>query len=165
MARLYELTEVYADLISLLEDCEDEGEEERLLAELTGVSDAIGDKAEAFARIMRNMLCDIEGCRAEIDRLRARAARLESAVDRIKGSLLHAMEIAGASEINTSIGKWRLQRNPPSVRILDESRIPEAYLIPQPPKVDRRAILAAYCGDGELIPGTEIVREEGIRFR
>lgn len=165
MARLYELTEAYAALVAMLEDCETASEEEQLLSELTGLNDAIGDKAEAYARIMRNMLSDIEGCKAEIDRLKGLKERLENAVDRMKANLRYAMEIAGASEINTSIGKWRIHRNPPKVLIDDAALVPEKFLLPQPPKVDSKGILAAYRTDGELIPGTHIVQEESVRFK
>ena len=165
MARLYELTEAYAALVAMLEDCETASEEEQILAELTGLNDAIGDKAEAYARIMRNMLSDIEGCKAEINRLTAMKARLENSVDRLKGNLLFAMGVAGATEISTSIGKWKIQRNPPKVLIDDAQLIPEKFLLPQPPKVDSKGILAAYRTDGELIPGTHIVQEESVRFK
>lgn len=165
MARLYELTEAYTALVAMLEDCETASEEEQILAELTGLNDAIGDKAEAYARIMRNMLSDIEGCKAEINRLTAMKARLENSVDRLKGNLLFAMGVAGATEISTSIGKWKIQRNPPKVLIDDAQLIPEKFLLPQPPKVDSKGILAAYRTDGELIPGTHIVQEEGVRFK
>ena len=165
MARLYELTEAYAALVAMLEDCESASEEEEILAELASCNDAIGDKAEAYARIMRNMLSDIEGCKAEIDRLTAMKKRMENAVDRLKGNLLFAMGVAGATEITTSIGKWKIQRNPPKVMIDDAALIPEKYLIPQPPKVDGKGILTAYRTDGELIPGTHIVQEESVRFR
>lgn len=165
MARLYELTEAYASLIALLEDCESASEEEQIISELTGLNESIGDKAEAYARIMRNMLSDIAGCKAEIDRLRGLKERLENAVDRMKDNLRYAMEIAGATEINTSIGKWKIQRNPPKVLVTDASLIPTEYLIPQPPKPDGKAIIAAYRNDGEIVPGTEVVQEESVRFR
>lgn len=165
MARLYELTEAYASLIAMLEDCESASEEEQILSELTGLNDAIGDKAEAYARIMRNMLSDISGCKAEIERLKGLKERLENAVDRMKDNLRYAMEIAGATEISTSIGKWRIQRNPPKVQVTDSALIPSDYLIPQPPKVDSKAILAAYRNDGEIVPGTEVVQEESVRFK
>lgn len=165
MAILYELTDAYASLIAALDECESLEQQEEILAQLAGVNEAIGDKAEAYARIMQNMLAAIAARDAEIKRLKAINDRDENAVKRLKDNIRYAMEIAGATEINTTIGKWKIQRNPPKVQITDASLIPADYLIPQPPKVDGKGILAAYRNDGEIVPGTEVVQEESVRFK
>lgn len=165
MARLYDLTDAYASLIALLEDCTSSEEEQVILDQLSGINDSIGDKAEAYARMMQNLLSDIAGFKAEIDRLSTLKKRLENRVERLTDNIRYAMEIAGATELRTSIGAWKLKLNPPKVEITDAALIPEAYLKPQPPEIDKRAILAAYRNDGELIPGTEIVRKEVAVFK
>ena len=103
MARLYELTEAYAALVAMLEDCESASEEEEILAELASCNDAIGDKAEAYARIMRNMLSDIEGCKAEIDRLTAKKQRAENAVSRLKTAMLDYLTATNQKKIKTEL--------------------------------------------------------------
>ena len=41
---------------------------------------------------------------------------------------------------------------PPSVNIISEDELPIGYLMPQPPKPDKRAILEALSGGG-FVPG------------
>lgn len=165
MAILYELTDAYAALIAALDDCTTLDQQDEILAQLAGINDAIGDKAEAYAKVMQNMLAAIAARDAEIDRLEALNNRDKNAVKRLKENIRYAMEIAGATEINTTIGKWKIQRNPHKVIVDDVALIPEAYIIPQPPKPDSRAILNAWKTDGELIPGTHVVQEESVRFK
>ena len=78
---------------------------------------------------------------------------------------MSAMMTADATEISTTIGKWTLRRNPVSVVVTDESRVPEAYRIPQPAKIDRRALLAAHRETGEIFPGVEFVQAKRVDFR
>ena len=49
--------------------------------------------------------------------------------------------------------------------MIDADKIPERFLIPQPPKVDARAILDEHKQTGELFDFCEIVRRSGVRFR
>ena len=75
------------------------------------------------------------------------------------------MESHGLTEIKTDIGKFSIAKNPWSVVVLDEADIPEEFLIPQPPKVDRTAILKHFKECGEIIEGCDVVQREGVRFR
>ena len=165
MAILYELTDAYAALIAALDDCATLDQQDEILAQLSGINDAIGNKAEAYARVMQNMLAAIAARDAEIDRLEALNNRDKNAVKRLKENIRYAMEIAGATEINTTIGKWKIQRNPHKVIVDDVALIPAKYMVPQPPKPDAKAILNAFKQDGELIPGTHVVQEESVRFK
>ena len=86
-------------------------------------------------------------------------------VDTINGIMANAMEVAGATEIQTSIGKWRIQKNPPSVNVVDASKIPKRFLIQQEPAIDKKAMLTEFRNTGEEIDGVEITQTEGVRFR
>lgn len=163
--KLYELTEAYSDLVAALEDCQNEDEETLILAQIEFVSDSIGDKGEAYARIIRNLTADAIGYEAEIKRLTARKKIVDNAVVRLKQIIHYAMEMVGATEINTSIGKWKIQKNPLSVVVLDEGKIPEEFTVPQPPKIMKVAILQHFKETGEIPEGCDVVQSEGVRFR
>lgn len=165
MATLYELTDAYAQLMAQLADCESEKEEFEIVEALNDVDSAISDKGEAYARILRNLKADSDAYAAEIKRLKARKETADNAAERMLQHLHYAMEIAGATEIRTSIGKFRIAKNPWSVAVLDESKIPEEFLIPQPPKVDKTAIMRRFRESGEIIDGCDMVQREGVRFR
>ena len=162
--RMYELTEQYAAILDLLDSCTPE-EEPALLEELTGLNDSIAEKAEAYARIMKNDEAEIAALKAEIGRLQALKARREKRVERMRDRLKECMKTVGASSIGTSIGKWTLRSNAPSVVVLNADEVPEEYRIPQPFQVDKKAIKAAFSETGEIPPGCDIVRTEGVQFR
>ena len=163
--KLYELTEAYADLISRLEDCESLQEESEVLAAIDAISDDIAAKGEAYARIMRNKMAEAAALEAEIKRLQARKKSADNAVERLKENILYAMGMVGATELNTSIGKWRIQKNAPSVAIMDEAKVPDAFTVEQPKKIMKIAILQHWKETGEIPEGCDIIHGEGIRFR
>lgn len=165
MARLYDLTGDYAALYAQIEDCETDEEREALLAQIDALDAAIGEKAEAYARMMLNAQAEAEAMDGEIKRLQRMKKARENTAERMKERMHFAMEIAGATEIRTGIGKWKVCKNPWSVVVLDEAEVPAEFLIPQPAKVDKAAILARFKEEGEIPDGCDVVRNEGVRFR
>lgn len=165
MTKLYELTEAYVDLLSRIEDCTTPEEEAEIAAQIDSISDDIARKGEAFARLVRNLESDVISYAAEIKRLMRRKEIANNTIDRLKEHIRFSMEIAGATELHTSIGKWRVVKNPFSVSVSDESAIPEEFLLPQPPKISKAMILAHWKETGEIPPGCDIYQAESARFR
>ena len=165
MTKLYELTEAYVDLLSRIEDCTTPDEEAEIAAQIDSLSDDIARKGEAFARLCRNLQSDANGYEAEIKPLQQRKKVAENAIERLKGNILFSMGLAGATELHTTIGKWRVQKNPPSVVISDEAKVPEEFTLPQPAKVVKALIMAHWKETGEIPEGCDIVQTEGVRFR
>lgn len=162
--KMYELTEAYAELMLQLEDADNPVAQEKILQALANVGDAIADKGEAYARIIKNEESDIATLDKEIKRLQDMKKTKENTVRRMKGNMYFAMEIAGATSIQTSIGKWRIQQNPPKVEVVDLSRVPARFLVEQEPQVNKKAILEEFRLSGEIFPGVSIVRENSVRF-
>lgn len=164
MTKLYELTEAYVDLMAQLEDCTTPEEEEEVAAMIDSLSDDIARKGESFARLIRNLQSDVEGYAAEIKRLTKRKNTVENMIERLKGNILFSMGIAGATELHTTIGKWRIAKNPPSVVITDESSVPDEFLLPQPAQISKLLIMAHFRESGEIPSGCDIVQTESVRF-
>lgn len=165
MTKLYELTEAYVELLSQIEDCETEAEEEQIIIMLNQISDDIARKADAIARMVRNLTAESEGYEAEIKRMQKRKRTTDNMIQRLKDHIMFSMGIAGANELHTTIGKWRLQKNPPKAVVLDESKIPEEFFVEQPPKLMTSLILQNWRDTGEIPDGCDIVQTEGVRFR
>ena len=165
MASLYELTAKWAALVDAYDMAEDETEQADALAALADAEGDITDKAEAYARIMRNYQAAADGYKAEAQRLQKRQKAAEAAVERMKAALLDTMQNVGTDEIVTGIGKWRVQMNPWSCEVLDDAKVPEKYHIPQPDKIDRRSLIADFKATGEMFDGVEYRQTKGIRFR
>jgi hypothetical protein len=162
---IYELTGRMAALQDALAGEIDPEEESDILAEMEITAEDIEDKLDGYARIMRNLTAESNALKAEADRLRARKTAIDNHIEWIKSNVQSAMCAAGMAKAKTSIGAWGIQKNPHSVIVTDESEIPEVYRIPQPDKIDSRAIIAAYKQDGEIVPGTQVIQTEGLRFR
>ena len=75
------------------------------------------------------------------------------------------MQSVGTDEIATGIGKWKVQLNPWSCEVLDDAKVPERYRIPQPDKIDKRAMIADFKATGEIMEGVTFKQMAGLRFR
>lgn len=163
--RLYELTNTYAALMQQLEDADNPVAREKIMQAICDVQDSVSEKAEACARIIKNEEADIVSLTAEIRRLQDMKRVKENTVRRMKDNVQYALHIAGAQSIETSIGKWRVQMNPPEVDVVDIRKVPARFLIEQEPAVDKRAMLEEFRITGEEFEGVTITQSEGVRFQ
>lgn len=138
--KLYELTGKYAELQAQMED----GDHEAVTDTLESIEGAIEEKVEAIHRLYRNMQADIDALKAEEKRLSEKRKVLENEQKRLKEYTERELSAAGIDKVNTGIGTVSLRNSPPSVKVLDLDRIPEEFLTPQEPKVDKRGLLKAY---------------------
>ena len=69
----------------------------------------------------------------------------------------------GKDKVTSGIFKWSIQANAPSVNILDEDLIPDAYwkIERKPMKTEIKKAIEA----GELTEGVELVRTKSLRLR
>lgn len=165
MANLYELSSSYAVLLEAYDTCETDEERDELLASMESVAGTIDEKADAYAKLTRNVKADVTAYREEANRLLKHARAGEHLIERLEANLLDAMKLTGEREIKTSIGKYRLQDNPWSAEVEDWERVPMEFRIPQPDKVDRKALIDRFKQTGEIIEGVTFKRELGLRFR
>jgi DNA repair exonuclease SbcCD ATPase subunit len=156
---LYELSSAYQQIQSMIEDGQD-----GLSDTLESLNDAIEDKAVGYAKVMKNLEAQAKAIKDEEDRLADRRRSLESNVKRLKESLEQAMIDVNMKKIKTELFSFNIQKNPPSVDVLNESAIPNNYFIPQDPKLDKKAILAD-LKNGVEIPGATMKQSEGLRIR
>lgn len=162
---LYELTTEYEALLAEYEAAEDDERRAEVLDMIDAVQDDIGDKGEAYARVLRNLSAQRDAYKAEADRLTKKAKASEKAMEGLKAQLLSAMQRVGADKLETSIGKWSVRLNPWSVDVIKLEDVPEEYRIPQPDKVDKRAVLKHFNETAEILPGVMMNQTTGIQFR
>lgn len=165
MANLYELSAGYATLLDAYENAETDDEREDILAMMADTEGDIEIKAEQYAKVIKNKDADAKALREEAKRLTARAQAAENLIDRLKSALLDSMRLTGNTEINTSIGKWRVQNNPVSCEIVNIDKVPAQYHIKVEDKIDKKGLIDYYKQTGEIVDGVEFKQIEGIRFR
>ena len=163
--RLYQLTDAYAELAALLDKCESEEEAAQLWAQMDEIGASIAEKADNYARFLRNKQTDVDGLDKEIARLQKRKRSAENRIEQLREHMKFAMGVAGATEIRTTLGKWTMRRNPPRVEVIDESEIAPEFFDPQPPKLSKSKLLKHWKDTGEIPDGCDVVQSESMQFR
>lgn len=131
---------------------------------LDSINDAIENKAENIAKLIRNLESDVSAFKEEEDRLKTKRQSAENKVKWLKTYLEDNMKLTGKIKFKSGMFNFAIQKNPASVNITDERIIPEDFLIPQLPKIDKTA-LKELLKNGVEIPGAELKQTESLRIR
>lgn len=138
MATLYQLTGQYQFLLSLMED--PDTDPQIIEDSMEAVSGEIEAKADGYAMVRSELMNQSAFLKTEIDRLTARKRAIDRNVDRFTENLQNSMIATGKTKFKTPLFSFSIAKNPPRVVIDDPDRIPEGFLIPQPPEVDTASI-------------------------
>ena len=163
--KLYELTDAYAALAALLDECENEEEAAQLWAQMDEVGASIAEKADNYARLLRNKQAEADSLGKEIERLQKRKRSAENRIEQLREHMRFAMGVAGATEITTQLGKWTVRKNEPRVKVLDESEVAPEFFDPQPPKLMKSRLQQHWKDTGEIPDGCDVVQSESMQFR
>ena len=109
MANIYELTAEYQHLQTVLE----QGDEDDLITQqaLEIVENDVEQKADNYARIIRNFEGNIDALKAEEKRLKDKRGTLENAVKRLKETLQTAMIETNKRKFNTDLFSFNIAKN------------------------------------------------------
>ena len=120
--------------------------------------EGITDLHEMIAAVIRSALVDEAlqaGLRGRLDDMKARLSRLEVRASKKRELALHAMSEAGLGRLEQPDFTASTRAGSPALIVVSEQVIPEAYWLPQPPKLDRQGILGE-LKRGAAIPGAEL---------
>ena len=161
MASLYELTEQYAQLLAMAEDPEIDPQ---VLADTMEALDGeIEQKADGCARVMRELEASAKAHREEARRHLDRARVDENSLKRISSGLQNLMMLSGKRKLRTELFNLSIAKNPDSVVIPDESRVPEQFLKAEI-KIDKAAVKQA-LKDGQEFDWAHLEASEGLRIK
>lgn len=162
MANIYELTNDFREVMSLLES--GEYDEETLKNTLECIECEIEEKADGYARVIRNTEADIAGIKAEEERLAKKRKTLENSIKQMKDNLEHAMRTTGKTKFKTELFSFNIQKNPSKVQLIEGAVIPDVYLIEQEPKVNTEFIKDR-LKEGKELPFAVLVQGESLRIK
>jgi hypothetical protein len=139
---------------------------ERLVEHLPHIDDetirdtleGITDVHEMIAAVIRSALVDEalhSGLRSRIEDMKERLSRLELRASKKRQIALEAMTEVGLSKLEQPDFTASARAGSPALVIIAEETIPEAYWLPQPPKLDRQALLSE-LKRGIEIPGAQM---------
>lgn len=157
MATLYELAGQFNHVAEMLVD--EEIDQEVIIHTLESIDAAIEEKADNYAKLIKNQESDSKGIADEIKRLQARKQAKDNNIKNMKLSLQNAMNEIGKTKFKTELFSFNIQKNPVKVDIVDENLIPDEF---KKIKIeyDKTAIKKA-----ENVPGVELVQSESLRIR
>ena len=141
MSTLYELTNDYLTLLDMAED--PDVEEDVLRDTMEGIEGEIEIKADGYARVMKQLEATSANLEYEEKRLMNRRKTIDRNIKRMKQALQDAMVATDKRKFKTDLFSFSIRKNPASVVIDHETSIPPEFLIPQDPKIDKKAIKAA----------------------
>lgn len=170
MSSLYELSQSYIDFQELIES--GAIPEEAIKDTLEGLDLQINAKIEGIALVIKNALAEEKAIADEIKALQERKKTKTATVDKLKMYLLQQLTAMGKTKIETARATISIAKNPPSLKIADESKFKEwalknskdSLLTFKEPELNKAAIKSALQA-GEEVLGAEIVQGEGVRIK
>ena len=159
---LYELTGNALLLQHLVEN--QDIDEQTFLDTMESLQFEIEEKADAYAMVMNGIKGDIEAIKAEEKRLADKRKVLTNRHDTMKQNLENSMKKIGITKIKTLLFSFNIQKNPASLKIDDESKIPSNFFVPQPNKLDN-AMLKEALKSGDVIEGARLESGESLRIK
>ena len=119
-----------------------------------------GDKIRNIACYIKNLRSDAAQYDEEAKTFAARKKAAQTKADSLTAYLSSMLNGEKVKDKEYSIS-WRKSE---SVNITDDSLLPDTYLVPQPPKVDKAGIKAALKA-GTAVTGAELAEKNNIQIK
>src|SRR5450755_3071366 len=148
----------YLILADALKERFGELDDETLKDTLEGISDL----PEAVSAVIRSSLDDeayILGLKGRLDDLQARLSRLKERYEKKRALARWAMVEADLEKVVAEDLSVSLRKGGEKLEVIDEGRVPEAFFVPQPAKLDRKSLSDA-LKRGEMVNGALLVLAE-----
>ena len=132
----------------------EEIDEETLADTLEGLTSL----PDVLAAVVRRYLDDLTMAAAlgmRITEMQARLARIEARGDKKRALITSVMERAQLRQLKQPDFTASLRAIQPRLVVGEEAAIPAVYWLPQPAKLDRRALLGALAS-GQAVPGASL---------
>ena len=162
---LYELSNDYMTLLEMAED--PDIDEQAFMDTLEGIEGALEDKADGYAKVIRNLEADAAACDAESKRLRNKKQTIENNIKRMKSALQFAMRMTGKTKFKTALFTFGIRKNPASV-VIDAANVrdfPEQYIIESEPILDKWALKDALKAGEDMTGLCHLEQSESLSIR
>lgn len=159
---IYEITGQFLKLQQMLEN--GEIDQETFNDTLESLDFDLKEKADNYAKIMKNIKKDVDGLKDEEVRLKSKRTALENKIQSLKTNLENSMIAVDEKKFKTDLFSFGIQKSPASLDIVYIDKIPKKYFSEQAPKLDR-ILLLADVKKGLEIEGVGIKQSESLRIR
>lgn len=135
MSSLYQLTKEITALQEMMYD--GETDQQVIIDTLDGINMEFEEKADSYAKLIKNLLADAKALKEEEARMASRRIALENRAQAIKDALEYNMREAGKTKFKTTLFSFGIQKNGGrqalSIDVQDVHSIPEEYLVQRDP--------------------------------
>lgn len=162
---LYEISNAGKELQLML--MQEELTEEEYQIAMAQIEKLFLEKNENIIKLIRTMETAAEGMKKEEERIHESRKATEEGIKRIKEMTKNVLEQHDIPKVITNVGTITVAKNPMSVEILDESKVPEEFkktkiII----EVDKTKLKEHYKATGELIEGVNFIdNKKTIRIK
>jgi hypothetical protein len=125
MSNIYELTKNYDEVLNML--YQDDVDEQMVLDTLESIEGDIEDKADNYAKIMKELETKAKARKEEAQRLSESAKVFENRVKALKSNLFNAMKETGKTKFATNLFSFSIAKNGGKQALTIDSDVPEEY--------------------------------------
>lgn len=129
MSALYEITGDYLRLLDMLEEG-DEIDRRTILDTLEGIEGEFEEKADNYARIIRDLESEARKYKDEADRMQEKARALSNNGKKMRACLYESMKATEKTKFKTELFSFCIRKNGGKrpVRLIDGKRVPKRYM-------------------------------------
>lgn len=125
MSSLYDLGQNYEAVLNMIYD--EDIDEQMILDTLEGIEGEIEDKADGYAKIIRELESKQEARKAEAKRLTDSAKVFENRVNNLKKNLFNTMKQTGKTKFSTNLFSFNIVTNGGKQSLTIDGDVPEEY--------------------------------------
>jgi hypothetical protein len=156
---LFQITEKARELSLALES----GElTEELENELVINQTELQEKAINYGYVVKSLEMDIDAIDAEMKRLKALKDAKSNAINRMKESVLNAMQIYGIEKVQSPTLNLSVRLNPESVEIDMAELLDEKFLVTKTTVAPDKVAIKKAIQNGENVEGARLVRNQSL---
>lgn len=138
MSTIYEITD---DVLALMQMMEEDPENEVIKDTLEALKGELDVKAESYCKVIAEFKAKEDALASAIDSLSQKKQSVTANIARLKKALFESMKATGKEKIKGDLFYLYIKNNAESLDQLPE-KLPEKYMVPQEPTIDRRQLLA-----------------------
>lgn len=160
MSNLYEITDNWKKVAEML--YEEEIDEQCIMDTLEAIEGEFEDKADGYAKVIKELLGNADVCKQEKIRLEARQKAFENRAKFLKQRLYENMKAMNKLKFKTDLFSFNIQANGGQQKLTVDGQVPDEYckLVEDTDKI-RKAL-----EEGQTLEFAHLEpRGEGVRIR
>lgn len=162
--KIYEITGEFKQLMDMAEEMD--LDQKTINDTLEGIEFELEIKADNYAKIIQMLDGDISMIDNEIKRLEAKKKTLVNNKKSLVYNLTNAMLLMNKKKFKTVLFGFSIQKNAPSIEIVDQDKIPDEFWKKPDPVLDKKSLLTSVKLDPQKYESCAVLKQtESLRIR